>query len=259
MVVLFFIAAPGLSLVLASKDYYVSSWCMDLLCDFSCCETWAVEHSGSEIVAHGLSCPVTWNLPGSGIEPISPPLVGKFLNTGPPGKSHNSLWSTCLVGDDNMLFWSITEHMMKESQLEWKTQGKKKGKISWQGYESLEWWIPSPSLNCILIFLFVVVVESLSHVQLFVTPWTAARQASLSYTISPSLLKFMSIKLVMLSNHFVLCQPLLLLHSIFPSIRVFSNESALWIRWPEYWSFSNSPSNEYSGLISLGLIGLISL
>ena len=93
---------------------------------------------------------------------------------------------------------------------------------------------------------------SLSHVWLFVTPWTAACQASLSFTISKSLFKFMSIELVMLSNHLILCHLLLLLPSIFPSIRVFSNESALHIRWPKYWSFSFSIShyNEYSGLIS---------
>ena len=95
-------------------------------------------------------------------------------------------------------------------------------------------------------------VQSLNHVQLFVTPWTTARQASPSFTISWSLLKFMSIELVMLSNHLNLCCPLLLLPSIFPSIRVFSNESALHIRWPKYWSFSFSisPSNDYSGLLS---------
>ena len=90
----------------------------------------------------------------------------------------------------------------------------------------------------------------LSCVQLFVTPWTAALQASLSFTISQSLLKFMSIELVMLSNHLILCCPLLFLPSIFLSIRVFSNEEALSIKWPKYWSFSISPSNEYSGLIS---------
>ena len=84
------------------------------------------------------------------------------------------------------------------------------------------------------------------------TPWTAARQASLSITTSQSLLKLMSIKLVMPSSHFILCRPLLLPPSVFPSIRVFSNESDLHIRWPKYWSFSFSisPSNEYSGLIS---------
>ena len=89
-------------------------------------------------------------------------------------------------------------------------------------------------------------------VQLFATPWPAACQASLSITNSWSLPKLMSIELVMPSNHLILCHPLLLLPSIFPSIRVFSNESALCIRWPKYWSFSFSvsPSNEYSGLIS---------
>ena len=95
-------------------------------------------------------------------------------------------------------------------------------------------------------------VQSLSHVQLFATPWTAACQASLSITNSQSLLKLMSIESVMPSNHLVLCSPFLLLPLIFPSIRVFSNESALCIRWAKYWnfSFSISPSSEYSGLIS---------
>ena len=95
-------------------------------------------------------------------------------------------------------------------------------------------------------------VQLLSHVRLFVTPWTAARQASLSITNSQSLLKLMSIKLVMPPNHLILGRPLLLLPSIFPSIMVFSEELVLHIRWPKYWSFSFniSPSNEYSGLIS---------
>ena len=89
-------------------------------------------------------------------------------------------------------------------------------------------------------------------IQLFATPWTAAHQASVSFTISWSLLKLMSIESVIPSNHLVLCRPLLLLPSIFSRIRVFSNKSALHIRWPKYWgfSFSISPSNEYSGLIS---------
>ena len=82
------------------------------------------------------------------------------------------------------------------------------------------------------------------------TPWTSARQASLSCTISQSLLKLMSIESVKPSNHLIFCHPLLLLPSIFPSIRVFSNESALRIRWPKHWSFSTSPSSEYLGLIS---------
>ena len=95
-------------------------------------------------------------------------------------------------------------------------------------------------------------VQSLSCVRLFVTPWTAARQASLSITNSGSLPKLMSIESVMPSNHLILCCPLLLLPSIFPSIRVFSNESALRIRWLRYWSFSFSisPSNEHPGLFS---------
>ena len=86
-----------------------------------------------------------------------------------------------------------------------------------------------------------------------VIPWTAGCQAPLFSTISQSLLKFMSIKLVTLSNHLILCCPLLLWPSIFPSIRVFSNEVALHTRWPKYWSFSISPSNEYSGLIFFGI------
>ena len=95
-------------------------------------------------------------------------------------------------------------------------------------------------------------VQSLSRVRLFATPWTAAFQASVSITNSWSLPKHMSIESMMPSNHLILCRPLLLLPSIFPTIRVFSNESALHIRWPKYWSFSFniSPSNEHPGLIS---------
>jgi len=103
------------------------------------------------------------------------------------------------------------------------------------------------------MYFLIVGVLLLSHVQLFVIPWTAACQASTSFTISQSLLKLMSIESVMPSNHLILCCPLLL-HSVFLSITVFSNESALCIMWPKYWSFSFSfsisPSNEYSGLIS---------
>ena len=103
-------------------------------------------------------------------------------------------------------------------------------------------------------------VLSLSHVWLFATPWTAIRQTSLSITNSRSLPK-LPIKSVMPTNHFILCHPLLLLPSIFPSIRVFSNESALRIRWPKYWSFSFniSPSNEQTGLISFRMDCQISL
>ena len=107
--------------------------------------------------------------------------------------------------------------------------------------------------------VIAVVIQSLSHVQLFLNPWTAACQASLSITISRSSLKLMSIESVMPSNHLILCHPLLLAPSIFPSIRIFSNESALHIRWPKYWSFSFSisPSNEHLGL--LGWTGWIYL
>ena len=103
--------------------------------------------------------------------------------------------------------------------------------------------------------IHLAVFQSLSCVQLFATPWTAGNQTSLSITSSWSLPKLMSTELVMPSNHLILCHPLLLLPSIFPSIRVFSNESALHIRWPKYWSFSftTSPSNEHSGLISFSM------
>ena len=101
-------------------------------------------------------------------------------------------------------------------------------------------------------------VQLLSCVRLFATPWTAARQASVSIINPWSLLKLISIELVMPSNHLILCRPLLLLLSIFPSIRVFSNESTVHMRWPKYWSFSFnlSPSNEHSGLISFRMVWL---
>ena len=106
-----------------------------------------------------------------------------------------------------------------------------------------------------------VVVQSLSRVRLVVTPWTAARQASMSIPNSRGLLKLMSIEAVMPSSHLILCRSLLLLPPIPPSIRVFSNESTLRVRWPEYWSFSFSisPSNEHPGLASFRMDGLISL
>ena len=97
---------------------------------------------------------------------------------------------------------------------------------------------------------YISSVQSLSYVRLFATPWSTVHQASLSITNSQSLPKLMSIKSVMPSNHLILYCPLLLLPSVFPNIRVFSNESVLRIRWPKYWSISVSASNEYSGLIS---------
>ena len=108
------------------------------------------------------------------------------------------------------------------------------------------------SMHITICKIYVIVVQLLSSVWLFATPWTAACQTSWSFIISHSVLKLMSIESVMPANHLILCGFLLLLPSIFPTIRVFSNESVLCIRWPEYWSFSFSisPSKEYSGLIS---------
>ena len=135
---------------------------------------------------------------------------------------HVALWS--------QKHTSTTESSLKDNQVLWASCG-----WCWGG-----------------VIYSVVVVQLLSHVRLFVTAGSAARQASLSITNSQSLLKLMSIELVMPSNHLILCRPLLLLPSIFSSIRVFSNESVLHIRWPKYWSFSfsNRPYNEHSRLIS---------
>ena len=110
----------------------------------------------------------------------------------------------------------------------------------------------SPLQSTLYSVTFVIVVQLLGHVQLFATPWTAAYQASLSFTISWNLFRLISIESMMPSNHLIFCHPLLLLSSIFSSIRVFSNESAFWTRWPEYWSFSFSISHskKYSVLIS---------
>ena len=102
-----------------------------------------------------------------------------------------------------------------------------------------------------VIIIIVVVVQSLSRVRLFATPWTAACQTSLSFTVSWSLFKLMSIESVMPSNYLILCRPVLLLPSILPSVRVFSGESALHNRWPKYWSFIISPSKECSGLTDM--------
>ena len=107
--------------------------------------------------------------------------------------------------------------------------------------------------------MLVVIIQSLIPVQLFVIPWAAAHQASLSFTISLSVFKLMSIELMMPSNHLIICHTHLLLPSTFSSIRAFSNESALCIRWPKYWSFSISPPVNIQGWFPLGLPGLISL
>ena len=111
------------------------------------------------------------------------------------------------------------------------------------------------------LLIFVLFVQLLSQVQLFANPWTTARQSPMSFTVSQSLLTFMSIEFVVLSNHLILCHTHLLSPSIFTSIMFFSSEWALLIMWPKYWSFSFSswPSTEYSGCFPLGLTGLISL
>ena len=131
------------------------------------------------------------------------------------------------------------------------------------GFSRQEYWsgVPLPSLNTYQGHVQFSSVQSLSRVRLFATSRTAARQASLSITNSQNLFKLMSTELVMPSNHLILCHPLLLLPSIFPNFRVFSNESAFHIRWPKYWSysFSISPFNEHSGLISSHPTDLIKL
>ena len=141
-----------------------------------------------------------------------------------------------------MLLKGCTQYVSKYGKL---SSGQRTGKASF--HSCLK------ERRCQTIFkLPYSSVQSLSCVWLFVTPWTAASQASWFFTNSRSLLKLMSIELVMPSNHLILCRPFLLPPSVFPSIRVFSKESVLRIRWPNYWSFSFSisPSNEYSGLIS---------
>ena len=129
----------------------------------------------------------------------------------------------------------------------------------------VSWWLVMSNIFSYACLLSACIdsvqfssLQSLSHVQFFAIPCTAACQASLSINNSCSLLKLMSIELVMPSNHLILCRPLLLLPSIFPGIRVFSNESVLHIRWPKYWnfSFSISPSNDYSSNVWIGAIGI---
>ena len=148
--------------------------------------------------------------------------------------------------------WSCKESDMTE-QLNWTEQGLVR---LWRNLNTPTLLITQTFVRKVMSLLFTMLyissVQLLSHVWLFVTPWAAAPKASLSITNSQSLLKLMSIKSVMPSNHLILFHPLLLPPSIFPSIRVFSNESVLCIMWPKYWSFSFSisPFNEYSGLIS---------
>ena len=195
------------------------------------------------------------------------------MGRSPGGEHSNPLQYSCLVNPmDQGAWWAIVHGVAKS--LTWLEQYSTVG-FCWMChwfFQGPHWqtWSQNPSL--IILFVFSILlyryrmmgpfqfnsVQSLSRIQLFVTPWTAARQASLSITNSWSLLKLMSIASVMPSTHLILCCPLLLLPSIFPSIRVFSDESALRIRWPKYWSFSFniSPSNEHLGLISFRMDSL---
>ena len=139
---------------------------------------------------------------------------------------------------------SVGSHRVRQDWSEW----------AWTRF-IIKYLLLTNLCNCVILELHFCSFSSdqlLSHIRLFVTPWAAACQASLSITNSWSLLRLMPIESAMPSNHLILCHPLLLLPSVFPSIRVFSNESVLHIRWPKYWSFSFSisPSNKYSGLIS---------
>ena len=214
--------------------------------NFSSCEEPLTEsHSvmSNSLRPHGLFSP--WNSPGqnTGVGCLS--FLLPNLDYSNPGIEPRS-------------------HTLQADSLPAEPQGKPKdtGVGSWS---LLQWIFPTQEsnqglLHCKQILYQVIYqgspkgpsVQSLSHVRLFATPWTAALHTSLIITNSWSLLKLMSIESVMPSNHLILCHPLLLLPSVFPSIRVFSNDSVVCIRWPKYWSFSFNitPSHEYSGLIS---------
>ena len=176
------------------------------------------------------------------------------LTTGPPGRSLGFLFYA--LGYKLIWFIYVIAQIVPASATGSSFRCLLHPTPSWWGF-SLSAFLPSvttrgcPS-SCVFPLPVLSSVQSLSCVRLFATPWIAAHQASLSITNSRSLLKLMPIELVMPSNHLIFCHPLLLLPPIPPSIRVFSNESALHIRWPKYWSFSFSisPSNEYPGLIS---------
>ena len=217
----------------------------------------------------GLPFPSLGDLPDSRIEPTSPASAGGFFTAEPPGKRLYHYYLLLILFPQFELYTGKNNLPMQETQktpvwslgqedpLEEEVATHSSilaGIIPWTkepggllsmgsqrvGHDWSDWAWMHGSL------------QLLSCVRLFATAWTAPLQSSLSITSSRSLLKLISIESVMPSNHIILCHPLLLLPSIFPSIRVFSKESVLRIRWPEYWSFSFSisPSNEYSGLIS---------
>ena len=190
---------------------------------------------------------------------VSTPCTPKhlsFLNFSPLNWNQTSAsWFSLLTFQKT--FFSALLHMLTHLRLGKKKWGRKSYVLNYNwSFWGMEWWSNWP----------IVVLPSLNRVHFFETPWTAAHQASLSITNSQSLLKLMSIESVMPHNHLILCHPLLL-PSIFPSIKAFSNESVLCIRWPKYWSFSTSTSSWKSiqsfqniqGWFPLGLTDLISL
>ena len=176
-----------------------------------------------------------------------------------PNAHSHSVWNKMLHTNPRNIRGGL--NLGRESVLRFPVAGDHQGSSRLCGWGATEWpkalHVPGTLLGASP--LLPVVLQLLSQVWLFAIPWTAAHQAPLSFTISWSLLKLMSIESLMPSNHLILCQPLLLLSSIFPSIRVFSSESGFPTRGPKYWHFSISTSNEYARVISLGLTGLISL
>ena len=191
---------------------------------------------------NGLPCPPLGNLPNPRIQPRPPAWQPDSLPSESPGKhkvvvlNHPQLCEV-KVAQSCLTLWDTMDYTVQARILEWVAFPFSRD-LPDLGIEPR-----SPAFSS---------VQSLSRVWLFATPWTPARHASLSITNSWTLPKLMSIESVMPSNHLILCRPLLLLHSIFPRIRLFTNESALHIRWPKYWSFSFniSPSNGHPGLIS---------
>ena len=185
------------------------------------------------------------------MEPESPALQGGCLTAGPPGESRASSTFPEESGNPDRAVTCVSPRTVVSGVV---TSGLTSTLLrSARGCESKE------GAERFCFAYAIVAVQPLSRVRFFVTPQTAALQASLSFTISQSFLKLVSTESVRPSNHLIFCCPIPLLPSIFPSIWVFSIESALPITWPKYWSFSISPSNEYSWLISFRIAGLISL
>ena len=198
------------------------------------------------------------NAVGINVKPVMNALSKDWLQSN--FVTEKARWSIWTKGEDCRVWTWFRQFYLSLPTLSTLLKNVKKYKVcSPQGAASRLWLRTQPHCRVSSVhtqqiprFIHAFVVQLLSPVGLFVTSWTAARQASLSFTISPCLPKLMSVESVMPSNHLILCRPLLLPPSIFPSIRVFSSESVPRIRWLKYWSFSFniSPSSEYSGLIS---------